>query len=145
MTIMQHMGTNEGIKFVDPPKQWKKSPVVKQLLGTRVWLERGSAKLLRHWLREVNEALAGNLIPLPWVPEFVGVTRAAVHKRVKAGGLTVFSFTLVEATRGMLGKIVERETRERYEYAVLSECDEWRVMLIERYETQAERMKGGEE
>jgi len=72
------------------------------------------------------------MIPLQWVPDYVGVSRAAVHQRAKNGGLTVFSFIVVERSRTILGGMRDRETRKRYDLVPLSECDAWHLLLLER-------------
>ncbi|MCE5327252.1 MAG: hypothetical protein LLG01_12660 [Planctomycetaceae bacterium] len=102
--------------------------------GTNWWVEKNRLWYFRHWMAEVQKAHGGNLLPLQWVPDYVGVSRAAVYQRAKSGGLTVFSFIVVANSRTILGGVRERETRKRYDYAILSECDAWREKLEEAFE-----------
>lgn len=107
----------------------------------RWWIEHGPSPHFRQWMAELHEALPGDLIPLQWVPEFVGVSRAAVRKRAAAGGLTVFSFILTEYSKNIFGVVAERETRKRYDYAAISECLAWRDILINRRTAELDRLK----
>jgi len=120
------------IGFVEPPKAWPKSHKVERLEGTRWYVERGTDIDFRSWLDDLQGATwLGLLIPYQWVPMYVGVSRAAVHLRANSGGLTVFSFIIQEPRRTLFGKTEERDSRMRYDYAVLSECREWRDALCE--------------
>jgi len=84
---------------------------------------------------ELHEAMAsessGLLLPLQWVADFVGVSRAAVHKRAKSGGLTVFSYIIEEGATTILGRVKHKETRKRYDLVPFSECEQWRWLLLE--------------
>lgn len=128
----------QEIQFVDPPKQWGKSCVVKQEPGTRWWTEEGPERNLRHWIREVHETYPGNVIPFQWVPRYVGVSDTAVHKSARTGRLTVLSFVVTENRRSLVGEIVTARTRRRYDYAILSECEQWREILLARYDAEQE-------
>ena len=124
------MGSVEEFKFVRLPPVWKDSVVVKRLYaGTRWYVERGTLVKFRHWFRELRNYYKGNLIPFSWVPDYVGVSRSALHKRAKAGGLTVFTFIVTEPSQTILGGVRERDTRKRYDFAAVSECDGWRDQL----------------
>lgn len=83
-------------------------------------------------MQEINEYCPGNIIPFSWVPDYVGVSRSAVHKRAKNGGLTVLGFIVTELSQTILGGFKERETRKQYDFAFLSECRQWREILLER-------------
>jgi hypothetical protein len=78
---------------------------------------------LQTWMEHLRAELQGNLIPLQWVPDFVGVSRAAVHKRVKQGKLTVFVYEISD----YLSAFGKTWTKRRGEvaYCVLSECQAW--------------------
>lgn len=121
----------DDIQFVEPPKKWEKSRAIEKL-GERWYVEKGPVQHFRHWLRELQEAYPGNLIPFSWVPDFVGVSRSALHKRAKAGKLTVFTFVITEYSRTVLGGLRERDSRRRYDYATVSECVGWRSILLAR-------------
>lgn len=134
------MVENDSFPYVKLPAKWKGSHVIERLYeGSRWYVERGPMVHLRWWLLELRETYKGNLIPFSWVPDFVGVSRAAVHKRARAGGLTVFSFIATEQSRTFLGGLRERDTRRRYEYAVMSECEAWQELLREWADQQEER------
>lgn len=127
--------------FVAPPPTWVKSKAIKAEPGTRWFVERGPSKNFKHWLRELHEHLPGDLIPMQWVPQFVGVTRGAVKKRLDGGGLTGFSFVVVQADPSMLGSRAYRETKGRFDYLVVSECEHWREQVMERLdEKEQERL-----
>lgn len=99
--------------------------------GTRIYRERSPQVYLHAWLEELQAMFAGELVPFEWVADYVEVSRAAVHKRVKAGGLTLFVFEMEETVRGVLGGLRER-MRGEYRYVPKSECDHWRSILLDR-------------
>lgn len=140
------MTDDAGFQFVELPDLWKDSAVIEQLYpGTRWYVERGSVQQFRHWLRELHQAHGGNLIPFSWVPDFVGVSRSAVHQRARAGGLTVFSFIVTQYSHTFLGGARQRDTRQRYDYATISECRGWSELLMRWAEEQdRKRQEDGE-
>jgi len=77
---------------------------------------------------------------MQWVPEFVGVSRGGVRKRANAGKLTVFTFIVTEPTKTLLGWEQMKETRRRFDYMSISECEQWSAEIWERIseEEQAE-------
>lgn len=99
--------------------------------GTRVYREIGSEKWLRHWLSDAQQAFDGELIPFEWVADYVEVSRAALHKRIKRGGLTVLVFEMRENVVGILGG-VRRRMRREYKFVPRTECDSWRKLLFKR-------------
>jgi len=130
--ILSFMGEREQFEFVKLPRKWKTTSAIEQLYeGTRWYVERGPITHFRHWHGELRDVYKGNLIPFSWVPDFVGVSRAALHKRARAGGLTVFTFIVTENSQTFLGGVRARDTRRRYDYAVISECEAWRELLME--------------
>jgi hypothetical protein len=108
-----------------------KSPVVSIDEGTRVYRETGSETWFTHWLGDVHFAFDGELIPFEWVADYVCVSRAALHKRVKNGGLTVLVYEMREWVSGILGGQRQRMRRE-YKYVPKKECDSWRELLRHR-------------
>lgn len=139
---MQPMAATAPFPFVDPPPTWIDSAAVKRQPGTRWWVESGPIQHMYHWLRDLNTHLPGNLLPLQWVPAYVGVTRPAVKTRVDGGMLTLFTFQVVHdasprrgGKRGPLRvfpKTMLGESRQKFDYAVLSECDAWADLIAER-------------
>ncbi|VAX40596.1 hypothetical protein MNBD_PLANCTO02-489, partial [hydrothermal vent metagenome] len=108
-----------------------KSAVVSIDPGTRIYREKGPEINLHRWIRDVQEAFDGQLIPYEWVADYVGVTRASLLKKIKKGNLTVLVFEMQEEVRGVLGSKRERMRRE-YKYVPQKECDGWRSDLIEK-------------
>ncbi len=112
------------IEPVKPPGKWKKSKAVTLLYeNTRWYAERGSTSF-NWWLNELYDE---NIltIPLQFVPEYVGVSREAVLKRAKSGGLTVFSFILPEHVKTVFGKSKVRDSKKRIDLVPKDECDQW--------------------
>ena len=98
--------------------------------GTRVYREVGPEVSFHHWMEDVQTSFGGELIPFEWVCDYVGVSRAALHKRVNRGGITVLVFEMHETVRGVLGGHRDRMRRE-YKYVPKLECDSWRELLGE--------------
>jgi len=137
---------SDDFKFVRLPAVWAKSELVTQLHeGTRWYVRRGSVIEFRSWVRELRDFYKGNLIPFSWVPEYVGVSRSAVHQRARAGGLTVFTFIVKQQSQTFLGGTRERDTRRRYDYATLSECEAWSWAVREWADEQEEKRRGDTE
>lgn len=131
--------TQDPFPYVSPPPKWKGSVVIEHERGTRQYLERGTRQAFAYWCEELHEWLPGDLIPLSWVPEYVGVTRAAVRQRVKANRLTVFSY-IFEEQKTLVGKLINtKETRKRFDYAAISECQAWMDDIIERMDLELEQ------
>ena len=99
--------------------------------GTRVYREIGPENTFVQWLNEVQHSFDGELIPFEWVADYVCVSRAALHKRIKRGGLTVLLYEMHENVSGLLGGIRQRMRRE-YKYVPRTECDSWREVLTKR-------------
>jgi hypothetical protein len=133
----------EAFPFAEPPEHYKTAKEIECLKGTRWWVEKGNPGAFRLWLYELidDEEYKERVIPLQWVPEFVGVTRAAVHKRAKAGKLTVFSFVMMEPEKVFLEK-ARLHARSRYDFAVMSECEAWADLVMEEFDRKVEA-KGG--
>ena len=65
---------------------------------------------------------------------YVGVTRAAVHKRLKEGRLTAFQFYVVETGTA---RQPERDLGRPYTYVPLAECRAWAQVLKRRPDADA--------
>ena len=122
----------QQIPFVDPPPKWIGSVAIEHEPGTRKWLERGTTGNFKHWIRELQDWLPGDLIPLSWVPEYVGVTRGAVKKRIETQRLTVFTYIVSNLQKTRSGTFQYRETRTKFEFTAMTECDAWIDEIIER-------------
>ena len=99
--------------------------------GTRVYREVSDAVNFDRWMNDVHKSFGGEVIPFEWVADYVGVSRAALHKRIKRGGLTVLVFEMRERVSGILGGVRDR-MRCEYKYVPRSECDSWRILLAGR-------------
>ena len=68
---------------------------------------------------------------------YAGVSRAAVYKRMKAGGLTAFCFHIVGKTKTLSGHAEKLKQRPMV-YIPVSECKAWGDEL----ENRSARLKG---
>lgn len=127
--------------FVEPPKRWKTSLWIEHEPGSRRWVGGPDAAAFRQWMDELQEALPGNLIPLTWVADYVGVSRESVTRRVEAGRLTVFIFEFEEAIRSVFKRTRRTRTRQRFEFLALSECRAWREDVWNRYDVDESEKK----
>jgi len=109
--------------------------------GSRWWQEVHRRSNLFHFLRDVNKAFPADLVPLQWVPKLVNVSRESVLRRAKRGGLTVVSFVPLETKRNILGGVREKESRNSFDFALISECEQWRDLLIDRADMAEESVK----
>jgi hypothetical protein len=91
---------------------------------TRIFRQSGNHMDFICWVNDLREVLKGNVMPATWVPTYVGVSRAAVHKRIKSGRLTMFVFEHVELELNLRFKHVERKKGE-FAYCVRTECEAW--------------------
>jgi hypothetical protein len=107
-----------------------KGAAVAVVPGTRIYRDSGQHIVFHHWIKEVQKDFDGELIPYEWVADYVGVSRAALHKRVHRGGLTVLAYEMTETVRGTLGGVRER-MRGEYKFVPKLECDSWRDQLLE--------------
>jgi hypothetical protein len=114
------------------PAIWGGSCAVKQVEDTRLFVERGTVETFRQWMDEVQKANPGNLIPLQWAPDFIGVTRPGIRKRVLSGKLTQFSFVVMEPAKTIMGRVEYRESRKSYDYLIKDECEAWRDELWQK-------------
>ena len=122
------------LPFGSIPLEWHGSLVVDVVDGTRWFTETGNTQSFRHWFDEIQRANPGDLIPVQWAPQYIGVTRPGIRKRALAGKLTVFSFSVTEQVKTLLGRIENRETRTSFDFLVKSECEAWRDGLFEQRE-----------
>ena len=121
----------DAFPYVSPPAIYDVSLAVKKKEGTRWYVEEGVEQTLRTWHRELREHFRGNLVPLQWVSDMVGVSRTAVYKRANAGRLTVFTFCVKAGEKPIFGILGSARDRT-YDYATVSECEAWRELLLMR-------------
>lgn len=120
------------LPFGQIPANWHGSLVVEVLDGTRWFIEKGTIQHFRQWIQEVHEANPGDLLPLQWAPMYIGVSRPAIRKRLLAGRLTMFTYSVVETTKTLLGRVENREGRTTFDYLIMSECAAWRDDLLDQ-------------
>ncbi len=105
-----------------PPKFAKRAG--KADPGTRFFRQKGSHAEMTAWLEDMCESI-GPCVSPGGAANYVAVTRAGVHKRLKAGKLTAFCFQLVGQTKTRFGG-----TKKLKELAIVyipfAECKAWR-------------------
>jgi hypothetical protein len=108
-------------------------PVVGERMGdTRMYEQWGSGDDLEEYFNFLCETYGGLVSP-GGAAQMAGVSRAAVHKRMKAGKLTAFLFhtSIEKGSRGRQTPFVHIPT---------SEIRAWKNEIYERVETQAEAL-----
>jgi len=106
-------------------------PVIGELdPGTRIYRQTGSENHTAEWFEGLSEQY-GQLVSPGGVCMFAPVTRAAVHKRLKEGRLTIFCYHPEETKRGLFGN--RKKVRQTpYSYIPVSEAMCWREEIEER-------------
>lgn len=115
--------------FVDVPE--KLLPVVgEQIPGTRIYRKSGPEDQMAAW-SDVVFRVAGPCVSPGGAAMRVGVSRAAVHQRLKDGGLTGFFYYSTKGRRTLFGG---KQPKRRLEvgFIPVSECNDWRRELEER-------------
>lgn len=87
---------DKDFPFIDIPEQYK-NIIGQPDQNSRLYRAYGDRRVLVKWIEAVNEICGqeSNVSP-GGAASIVGVTRAAVHKRLKEGRLTGFCFYVVE-------------------------------------------------
>jgi hypothetical protein len=107
--------------------------------GTRIFRREGSNDECGDWFNILDEHF-GPLISPGGVGVYVPVSRAGVHKRLKAGKLTGFFFHVTSEGKTIFGR--KRKIKEQpYIYIPVSECKAWGKEL----EARSDRAKAIEE
>lgn len=120
---------DDDFPFVEVPPEalvalGKKDP------GSRLYRAEGPEEAAGAWFEAVH-AIAGDCVSPGGAGMFAPVSRAAVHKRIKEGKLTAFSFHITSTRVGLFGKTrLVRSTA--YSYVPVSELKAWAVELEER-------------
>ena len=98
--------------------------------GTRLYRAEGHEAGGGAWYEAISE-IAGRCVSPGGAGMFAPVSRAAVHKRVKDGNLTAFSFYVTETRKSLFGK--QRKAREvALIYVPVCELKLWAEELEER-------------
>lgn len=94
-------------------------PIVdKKTVSIRRYIQTGSVHDFSLWLDKIHSINPGGFIPFQWIAPYVGVSDEAVHKRLRTGRITLYTFLISSDGR--------RRKRALYDYALISECQQWR-------------------
>lgn len=116
----KHVTINEQVAAV----------IGKQDKDTRIFRAEGDSDAFMHWWDVLSEHLPRGLVSPGGACPYAGVSRAAIHKAMREGRLTVFAFHKHEEKRGIFGSKLVRENP--YMYLPIVELKAWRVELEER-------------
>ena len=98
--------------------------------GTRIFRAGGSHAEMRSWFDSLCEHIGPAVSP-GGAAVYAKVSRAAVYKRMKAGGLTAFCFHITGKTKTLFGR--EKKLKEfPLVYIPAVECKAWGAELDER-------------
>jgi hypothetical protein len=98
--------------------------------GTRIFRAEGNHARMRRWFDALCEHI-GPCVSPGGAAVYAKVSRAAVYKRMKAGGLTAFCFHIIGKTKTAFGK--EKKLKEwPVVYIPVAECKAWGAELDER-------------
>src|ERR1700680_3844961 len=115
--------------FVNVPEELR--PVVgEQIPGTRIYRPSGPEEQMAAW-SDVVFRLAGHCVSPGGAAMRVGVSRAAVHQRLKDGELTGFFYYSTKARRTLFGGKQPKRSLQ-VGFIPVSECNDWRRELEER-------------
>jgi hypothetical protein len=98
--------------------------------GTRTFRAEGDHGTMRKWFDGLCRHIGPCLSP-GGAAIYAGVSRAAVYKRVKAGGLTTFCFHITGKTKTLSGR-GERLKQRPMVYIPVSECKAWGAEVQDR-------------
>jgi hypothetical protein len=98
--------------------------------GTRIFRAEGDHGAMRRWFDSLCEHI-GPCVSPGGAAVYAKVSRAAVYKRMKAGGLTAFCFHITGKTKTLFGK--EKKLKQwPLVYIPVAECKAWGSELDER-------------
>jgi hypothetical protein len=115
---------NKDFPYLEIPESLK--PIVGEPdPDTRIYRREGSDEESGPWFDAICQHFPDDGFISPGgVGMYAPVSRAAVHKRLKEGNLTAFSFQVVKAERSLFG--YQKKLKERpYIYVAVSECKAW--------------------
>jgi hypothetical protein len=100
--------------------------------GTRIYRREGSDAEAGPWFDAIWECFPDDKFVSPGgVCMYAGVSRPAVHKRLKQGKLTIFLFHVTRATQSMFG-YQKKIKQSPYGLIPVSECKAWGEELKKR-------------
>lgn len=110
--------------FIEVPKELRKI-VGEPTPGTRAYRREGTHAECAQWVEALGEYYKGDVGLSPsGVALFVPITRAGIHKRIRDGKLTAFTFYITRRETSFLG--VKRKAKQRpYIMLSVSECKAW--------------------
>lgn len=110
--------------FIEVPKELRKM-VGEPTPGTRAYRREGTHAECAQWVETLGEHYKGDVGLSPsGVSLFVPITRAGIHKRIRDGKLTAFTFYITRRETSFLG--VKRKAKQRpYIMLSVSECKAW--------------------
>jgi hypothetical protein len=98
--------------------------------GTRMYRTEGDHASMRRWFDGLCQHI-GPCVSPGGAAVYAKVSRAAVYKRMKAGGLSAFCFHITGKTKTIFGK--EKKLKEwPLVYIPVAECKAWGAELEER-------------
>jgi hypothetical protein len=100
-------------------------------------VQTGTVKEFCIWLDKITSKYKSDLIPYSWVPDYVGISRASVHKAAAKGNITTFSFIINDNYKSLSGEL-KKPHMENHKYALLSECRIWK-QKIDRWKNNKNR------
>ena len=103
----------------------------------RIYRVFGGLEEFRGWYKAVTGKIDGGVIPMTWVPNYVGVSRAAVYKRVKEGRLTAFAFEV--EVKGLLRRVFDETAKNQYVLVPMEEVGRWARAMDQRREARERR------
>src|SRR5262245_41835069 len=98
--------------------------------GTRIFRRDGDNEAYVRWWDALMKAFPRGLVSPGGAVPYAGASRAAIHKAMREGRLTVFSFHPIEERRGIFGSKLVRTNP--YQYLPVVELKAWRLELEER-------------
>ena len=98
--------------------------------GTRIFRAEGDSKTYQRWWDVLAKHFPRGLVSPGGAAPYAGVSRAAVHKAMREGRVTVFAFHMLKEKRGLLGTKIVRESP--YIYMPVVEMKAWGMELQAR-------------
>ena len=130
----------KNFPFIELPNRFNEI-IGKPIFETRLYRAVGTREDMLKWISAINEICGDESHISPGgVAAMLGVSRAAVHKRMKEGRLTAFNFYLVKEVKILIKFKTLDEWGQRPNICVIpvSECIAWKDELKKRRESKNE-------
>ena len=116
--------------FVNPSKELM--PIIGQrIVSSRMYKRMGTEEEMASWFETLTGEIGPSVSP-GGVRMYCPVSRAAVHKRIKDGRLSCFTFYTERHETGLFGQVKDSREKTPYAYIPVSECKAWRTEFFER-------------